>query len=194
MLKKIIVSILSISLLISCWSDDTIDLDAQWLMNFSWDSFDISIPENWNILNDKQNLLPQPSEGIIELSVQSQEAKWGFFNNILILSDELIKFSDSTEFSIANNVWAKSQYIDYLELENKSFEFIDGTQSQLYTFEAKYNLETPKIKFIQTAYICNPKTWYLLTMAVSPSVKVMDKYETLLSTFTCTPKDSDIWL
>ena len=158
-------------------------------MNYAGDKFDISIPENWNILNDKQNLLPQPSEGKIELSAQSQEAKGGFFNNVLILSDTLKSFTDSQEFAIANNVGAKSQYLDYLELENKSFEFIDGTQSQLYIFEAKYNMETPKIKFIQTAYVCNPNTGYLLTMAVSPSVKITDKYETLLSSFTCSPDE-----
>lgn len=192
MFKKILVLIFCAMSLISCGDDETIDLQAEGLVNYPWDKFDISIPGNWNVLNEKQNLLPQPSEGKIELSAQSQEAKGWFFNNVLILSDTLKTFTDSQEFAIANNVWARSQYIDYIELENKSFDFIDGTSSQLYIFEAKYNLETPKIKFIQTAYVCNPNTGYLLTMAVSPSVKITNKYETLLSTFSCSPDEWDL--
>lgn len=192
MFKKLFVFILCVWLLTSCGGEETVDLEAQGLVNYAGDRFDISIPENWNVLNEKQNLLPQPSEGKIELSAQSQEAKGGFFNNVLILSDTLKTFTDSQEFAIANNVGARSQYIDYLELENKSFDFIDGTSSQLYIFEAKYNMETPKIKFIQTAYVCNPNIGYLLTMAVSPSVKVTDKYETLLSSFSCSPDGWDL--
>lgn len=192
MFKKLIILLFCFTALVSCWSEDEVDLQAQGLVNFAGDKFDISIPENWNILNQKENLLPQPSEWKIELSAQSQEAKGGFFNNVLILSDTLKSFTDSQEFAIANNVWAKSGYLDYLELENKSFDFMDGTNSQLYIFEAKYNMETPKIKFIQTAYVCNPNTGYLLTMAVSPSVKITDKYETLLSSFTCSPDEWDL--
>jgi hypothetical protein len=91
---------------------------------------------------------------------------------------------------MANNVWAKRGYTDYLQLDSKEFSFSDGTVSQLYTFEAKYNLETPKLKFLQTAYVCNPNKGYFLTIAISPSIKKTDKYETLLSTFSCTPDEN----
>lgn len=192
MFKKIIISIFFLVFLASCGGEESLDLESQWLVKYAGDKFDISIPSNWNILNDKQNSLPQPSEWKIELSAQSQEARGWFFNNVLVLSDELKSFTDSQEFAIANNVWARSQYLEYLELENKPFNFIDGTQSHVYIFEAKYNMETPKIKFIQTAYVCNPNTWYLLTMAVSPSIKVTEKYETLLSTFSCSPETTGL--
>lgn len=110
MFKKILVLIFCAMSLISCGDDETIDLQAEGLVNYPWDKFDISIPGNWNVLNEKQNLLPQPSEGKIELSAQSQEAKGWFFNNVLILSDTLKTFTDSQEFAIANNVWAISIY------------------------------------------------------------------------------------
>lgn len=194
MFKKLIVVFLSLLLLTSCGEEETNVLNAEGLSIFQWDKFSVGVPENWEILNDKENLLPEPSEGNIELSAQSKESKWGFFNNLLVLSDELNSFTDSTEFSIANNVWARGLYLDYNELDNKIFEFVDGTVSQLYVFEAKYNMETPKIKFIQTAYVCNPKTGYLLTLAVSPTIKKTDKYQELLSSFTCTPDEGNIEL
>jgi hypothetical protein len=103
----------------------------------------------------------------------------------LILSDTLKTFTDSSEYSMANNVWAKREYTEYLQLANEDFKFLDWTESKIYTFEAKYNLETPKLKFLQTAYVCNPNKGYFLTIAISPSIKVTDKYETLLSTFSC---------
>lgn len=188
MLKKIFLVSISILFLVSCWSgDDTTEIQTNWLTRYEWWGYSISIPENWNIMNNEKNILPEPSQWKIELSVQSWEPKWGFLNNLLILSDTLKTFTNSAEYSMANNIWARREYINYLELENKSFKFTDGNESELYIFEAKYNLETPKLKFLQTAYICNPNKWYFLTIAVAPSTKKTDKYETLLSTFTCNP-------
>lgn len=189
MFKKISILILSLFIMTSCGSDEWV-IETSWLEVYQGEWYSVSIPSNWEVMNDKNNILPEPSEGKIELSAQAPEPKWGFINNILILSDDLKTFTDSSEYSMANNVWAKREYTDYLQLENKDFNFIDGTSSKLYVFEAKYNLETPKLKFLQTAYVCNPNKWYFLTIAISPSIKTIDKYETLLSTFSCTPDEN----
>ena len=74
-------------------------------------------------------------------------------NDINEFKPRVIDNSDEKTWYCLQPIVVKNRYSN-----NQSFEVIDGTQSQLYTFEAKYNLETPKIKFIQTAYICNPKT------------------------------------
>lgn len=186
MFKKIlIVSFLMLTLTACSSEDDTKTLETKGLSTFSWEWYSVSIPSNWEIMNDKKNILPEPSQGTIELSVQSSEPKWGFSNNLLILSDRLKTFTTSWEYSMANNVWARREYLEYLELENKEFSYLDGNTSQIYIFEAKYNLETPKLKFLQTAYVCNPNTGYFLTVAISPSIKKTDKYEQLLSTFSC---------
>jgi hypothetical protein len=193
MFKKILILSTFLFTLVSCGSDDTsLTVEANGLTTFEWTGYSISIPGNWDVMNDKNNILPEPSQWKIELSVQSSQPKWGFLNNLLILSDTLKTFTNSTEYSMANNVWARREYIDYLALENKEFTFLDDSKSQLYVFEAKYNLETPKLKFLQTAYVCNPDKGYFLTIAISPSIKKIDKYETLLSTFSCNPgKDLD---
>ncbi len=189
MLKKISLLLSLVFILASCGSDEAA-VETGGLDQYQWENYSIYIPKNWEIMNDKDNILPEPSEGKIELSAQAPEPKWGFINNILILSDTLKTFTDSSEYSIANNVWAQREYIDYLQIDNKDFSFTDGTTSKIYTFEAKYNLETPKLKFLQTAYVCNPDKGYFLTIAVSPSVKKMEKYETLLSTFSCTHEEN----
>lgn len=189
MFKKILIICTSIFFLTSCGGDEVVT-EISGLDKHQADNFSVSIPSNWEIMTNKENILPEPSEGKIELSAQAPEPKGGFTNNILILSDDLKTFTNSAEYSMANNVWAKRGYTDYLQLDNKEFNFTDGTVSQLYTFEAKYNLETPKLKFLQTAYVCNPNKGYFLTIAISPSIKKTEKYETLLSTFSCIPDEN----
>ena len=189
MFKKIFILIFLSFTLISCGSDEII-VESSGLELYKGEWYSISIPNNWEVMNDKNNILPEPSEGKIELSAQAPNPKWWFVNNLLVLSDNLKTFKNLSEYSMANNVWAKREYTDYLQLDNKSITFSDGTQSQLYIFEAKYNLETPKLKFLQTAYVCNPNKGYFLTIAVVPTIKNTDKYETLLSTFSCKPDEN----
>ena len=189
-MKKLIVCICLSFFLISCGSDDA-SPESKGLTVFSWDQYSISIPSNWKILNDKENVLPEPNNGKIELSAQSQDLKWGFLNNVLVLSDKLERFTNSQDYSMANNVGAKREYLEYLELNNEVFTFADGEQSHVYEFEAKYNMQTPKLKFIQTAYVCQPNTGYLLTIAISPSIKKTDKYKEFLSTFTCNSQEAE---
>ncbi|MCP4522741.1 MAG: hypothetical protein GY828_00820 [Candidatus Gracilibacteria bacterium] len=184
--KKFCVLMVCLFTLVSCGEEvSTTEVETKGLTVHNADNFMISVPSNWEVLNGKENILPQPSQGNIELSVQSPEPKGGFSNNLLIMSDKLHSFSTSAEYSMANNIGARRDYLDYTLLDNKEFEFTNGEKSQLYTFEAKYNYDTPKLKFLQTAYVCQPDTAYFLTIAVGASVLKTDKYETLLSTFSC---------
>jgi hypothetical protein len=63
--------------------------------------------------------------------------------------------------------------------------FTDDEASVLYIFEAKYNQDTPSLKFLQTAYVCGQNKAFLLTIAVSKSVRDLSRYEQLLSSFNC---------
>ncbi len=183
MFKKSLVLIFSILFLISCWS--SIDTDTSGLMEKTTPSLSIQIPTTWEVISNDKNILPSIKDSKIELAVSSPKTVNGFANNLLILSDDLKKFTTSKDFSMLNNIWAETDYLDYKKLESKEFTFLDEEQSLLYIFEAKYNLDTPRLKFLQTAHICNQNKAFFLTIAIPTTIKDTSKYEYLLSTFEC---------
>lgn len=166
------------------WSAQNNGEQKKWLEVFSGEQFSIAVPAAWSTIEDTSVLLPKPHNGAIELASRSDDVQNGFSNNLLILSQPLSKSSSSKDFSLLNHVWVSREYSEYIELDSKQIEFSSKDSSQLYIFEAKYNIDTPKLKFIQTAAVCS-KTWYLLTIALPVSVKDTTKYEQILSTFSC---------
>ena len=182
MFKKILLlSILSI-ILISCWNDD---LNSSWLTTINNWNFSMQIPSNWEVIEDKEDILPKASVWNIELAVTSKNVINWFANNLLILSDKINKITTSSDYSMLNNVWAKSDYLWYREIKSDAITFIDDEQWMLYVFEARYNLDTPTLKFLQTAHICNQTDWYFITIAIPTSISDTSKYEELLKSFKC---------
>lgn len=187
MFKKIFVLFFVIFYISSCWDTTTTDpvVPATWLIKTETPNMSIEVPTNWEVVKDTDNVLPKVKNGKIELAVTSKSSVNGFSNNLLILSDELSKYTTSKEFSMLNNIWAEADYLDYTKLESKEFKFTDEEVSTLYIFEAKYNLDTPKLKFLQTAHICNQKNAFFLTLALPTTATDTSKYEDFLKTFKC---------
>lgn len=185
MLKKYILLFFLLFFIVSCWSDDNENLENKWLINKQYNNFSISIPTSWEVVKNKESILPKPSTWNIELAVTSKDLKWGFSNNLLILSDNLNSYTTSREFSMLNNIWASKDYITYTRLDSKEIIFDDEEKSIIYIFEAKYNYDSPKLKFLQTSHICNATKVFLITIAISPNIKDTTKYEQLISTFKC---------
>ncbi len=171
--------------LFSCTSQTSTLENATGLTLFENTEFSMNIPSNWSILTNSWNVIPEPKYGKIAFAATSNELKYGFSNNLLILSQKLDKNINSLDFSILNNVWSTKEYIEYTKLESKSFEFVDKEKSNLYIFEAKYNTTTPKLKFLQVGKVCSLSQAYLLTIALAIDIKDTSKYETILKTFTC---------
>jgi hypothetical protein len=184
MFKKFFTLFFLIFLTYSCW-DSTEVIQTSWLFKTETENISIEIPTNWQVLEDTTNVLPKIKDWKIELAVTSDDIVNGFSNNLLILSDDLTMYTTSKEFSMLNNVWASSDYLDYTKLDSKEFKFTDEELSTLYIFEAKYNLDTPTLKFLQTAHICNQNKAYFLTLALPTSIKDTSKYEAFLATFKC---------
>ncbi len=183
MLKKIVFFLFLLILLSSCWDEGS--NTPEWLISVDkWDYL-ISVPSNWEIIENTEDILPKPSNWEIELAVASTVLKDWFKNNLLILSDELSTFTSSKDFSMLNNIWASKDYIDYTLLNSKDIVFNDLEESVLYEFEAKYNYDSPKLKFLQTAHICNQTKAYFFTIAIPVSITDTSKYEQLLKTFEC---------
>ena len=186
MIKKISILVLLSIFIISCWENEEDNgATISWLIKTETQHISIDIPSNWKVMKDFENILPKPKDSSIELAVTSENSVNGFSNNLLILSDDLTSFISSKDFSILNNIWAETDYLDYKKIESKTFKFLDEEESMIYIFEAKYNLDTPKLKFLQTAHICNQNKAFFFTIAIPKSVSDTSKYEYLLSTFSC---------
>lgn len=185
MFKKITILFFILFFVVSCWDDTDTSWTSSWLVETKTDSISIEIPSNWEVLEDVENILPSPNQWKIELAVNSKSIVNWFSNNLLILQDDLNKYTTSKEFSMLNNIWASWEYLEYSEIDSKEFKFLDEEVSELYVFEARYNTESPKLKFLQTAHICNQNKAFFLTLSIPTSTKDLSKYEYLLSTFKC---------
>ena len=192
MLKKLCI-VFVLLWLISCWSDDTTpdgattlsQAEKKWLSVFETDAFSLAIPAAWEILDDIDTLLPKPNNGDIELAANSPDTQYWFANNILILSQDINTSTSSKEFSLLNNIWVEREYSEYVKLDTKDISFANQDTSLLYIFEARYNIDTPKLKFLQTAAVCHSSRAYFLTIALPISLKDISKYEDILQTFSC---------
>ncbi len=191
MLKKICILLFLWVFMTSCGSDEEVSSSTdnnqakKWLTAFEDDSFSIGIPAAWTILENTNTLLPKPHNGEVVLASSSPEITAGFSNNILILSQELNEAVSSKDFSLLNHVWVQREYSDYIKLDSKDIEFNSGDESMLYVFEAKYNTDTPRLKFIQTAAVCKNTRAYFMTIALPTTLKDTAKYEAILKTFSC---------
>jgi hypothetical protein len=84
-----------------------------------------------------------------------------------------------------NNLWAETDYLEYLKLSSKEITFSDKDIGILYEFEAKYNMETQKLRFLQTAHICNETKAYLITLALPTGTTDTSRYANFISSFSC---------
>ncbi len=182
MFKKSLIILFLWLFLVSCWDDE---VSNTWLSEVTWNWYTINVPSSWEVIEDKWSILPKAKVWEIELAISSTNFISWFANNLLILSDDLQKITTSKEYSMLNNIWAETDYLEYTELSSNEIMFIDEEPWIIYTFEAKYNMDTPRLKFLQTSHICNWTKAYFMTIALPTTVKDTSKYEYLLSTFMC---------
>ncbi len=179
---KIFILILTFSFLFSCW--ESVSKNDNILILKKFNDFSISIPNSWVELDKDKWWLPKPSFWEIRLAISSPNLIWWFSSNLLILRDKTNKDISSKDFSIFSNIWIKEDYTAYKEISQRDIIFKDSEESVLFTFEARYNENTPRLRFLQTAHICDNYS-YLLTIALSNEIEDSSKYETLLESFEC---------
>lgn len=132
-----------------------------------------------------KSALPSPKNGTVALALTSTEIVSGYSNNMSILKERLTEAMTSKKYSVVNYALTTGAYKDFVKLDEKTITFTDKDESNLYTFEAKYNTDTPKQKFIQTSKVCGD-TVYLMTFGLGLTTGATTKYEDLIKTFTCT--------
>lgn len=178
-MKKIILITLIPLLLASCGSTTTDDANTK---TYEWNQFKIDIPKAWTQVEGKE--LPNVNNGKIELALTSTEITAWFANNLVIISEDLQDTTTSMKYSNTNYIRTTWSVQEYVKLNEEEFKFSDDDSSKLYTFEAKYNTQTSKRKFLQTAKICSKKA-YLLTIGINLDNTSISKYESLLKSFAC---------
>lgn len=143
------------------------------------------VPINWVNLTEKEETLPSPSFWEVALAFASTDFQDGFSNNILIIKDMLNYETSSAEFSSLNNIGATGEYLEYEKVEEKEISFSDDEKSILYTFVARYNEQSPKLTFLQTAHICEGKKSFFLTIALPMNITDATRYEEIITSFAC---------
>lgn len=186
MLKRVCIICICAIFLSSCfWWDEELS-SATGLMLYKADGFRMGIPTSWDILDTQD--LPSPSKWDIKLAVAAKKQKHGFKNNMVVLKDTLTSFSTSQDAAILNHLSGKWEYSDYDEILVESIMFADGEESIIYIFDARYNNETSKNRYLQTAHTCNANSVYFITLALPTSIVDTKRYIDLIKTFQCNPE------
>ncbi len=150
------------------------------------DDFTIQIPSTWVVFQKWSNAIPKPKVWEVALAVSSPDVVDGFSNNLLILKENLDNATTSDKYSMLNNFWVEQDYKEYEKISEKDINFTDNNElGKLYTFKAKYNVNTPKLTFLQTARVCHEKKGFFLTIALPMNITDTAKYEDILKTFAC---------
>ena len=195
MFKKIFIIISLVLLLNSCFwkaSEEKLEKNEKVAVNdnndtsnnlatIAWNWFLIQLPKSLSKVND----IPTPRVWKVVLAMQSKEMINWFINNIVIIKQKLDKKMSSEEFSIVNQVKAKTKYTNYKKLQTKTFVFEDWDISVLYIFEARYNSNTTKQHFLQIWKVCNKTDAYIITIWLNKRIFDFEKYEKYIKTFKC---------
>jgi len=184
-MKKILLFFL-MWMLVSCGSNT--DEGVKGLTNYNMGYFEMKIPSHWNVLEKDSPILPKVTNSTVELAATSEDIKFGFSNNILILSQPLLTDISATDFSITNNVGSTKEYLEYQKIDAQNMTFADATESRIFVFEARYNATTPKFQYLQVGQVCGKKG-YLITIALSTDIKDISQYKEVIRTFTCSTLD-----
>lgn len=146
----------------------------------------MQVPKAWTAVSEKD--LPKPKSGTVAGAFTSSEITSGFANNLLILQDSLATNTDATmnsrKYAVVNQALTTGEYLEYTKLSDSKVIFGDQDEGLITIFEARYNKETPKQKFLQTAKICG-KNVYLLTIGLNLTSTSTSKYSDIFKTFTC---------
>ena len=195
-MKKIIVFLFCLFTLSACgipfigWADDKDDSEnsetASATTEFQNDVMSMLIPTSWQEIASSN--LPVPKSGKIVLALKSTDKSDDLFRTLVILEDQLIWNMSSEQYARNDYKISIKKYSSFKELSEKSINFTDGTNSKLYIFEAKYNPDSPTIKFLQSSKVCSQQDKnfvYNITIALPSSLDDIEKFEWLIKTLQC---------
>lgn len=180
-MKKNILFLLFSLFLASCGQSNS-QISGLSMKEFTGSGFTLQIPEKWTT-SDNAGDLPAPANGKIVLTSVSPDKKYNFSSNILVIEDTPGYLGTSTQYSEQNNLRTQNKYLEYQQIEKSDILFGDSDASKYFVFQAKYNNQTQKLKFVQTAKFCGPRIYLLhASMALDADAKT---FVDIFRTFSC---------
>lgn len=158
-MKKILLFAFFAIFLASCGKSDN-TISGVETAEFSGSGFTIQLPNKWTSSGSVDSL-PSPSNGSIVATSLSPETKYNFSDNIIIIEDTLDHIGTSTQYSEQNNLKTQKKYSEYQQIKKNDIIFGDSDSSKYFVFNAKYNNQTQKLRFVQTAKICGTRVYFL---------------------------------
>jgi hypothetical protein len=125
-------------------------------------------------------------------ALKSNDRVDDIYRSLIVLEDTIIGKLSSEQYARNDYNVSVKNYSGHRLLEEKKIDYIDGIPSILYTFEAKYNPDSPRMKFIQSSKICtnsDKNKVYNITIALPPSINDIEKYESLIKSLSCIPTE-----
>lgn len=182
MKKSLFLGAAAAFLLASCGTST----DTSSLTNYKGEGFSMDVPKSWIAKEAKD--VQSPKNGTVALAMTSADISSGFANNLLVLKDKLSPAENgekmtSKKYSIVNHALTTGKYEEFDKISEKEVTFPDGDVANLYVFEAKYNRETPKQRFIQATKVCDDEV-YLINIGTGLNTSTA-KYEALATSFQC---------
>lgn len=163
-MKKFFLLFVFLIPLVSCGNSSS-QVSGITTKEFSGSGFTIQVPEHWTSSGNITDL-PSPANGNVVLTSISPEKKYNFSNNIIIIEDVPGYIGTSVQYSEQNNLKTQGKYLEYQQLEKSDILFGDSDASKYFVFNAKYNAQTQKLKFVQTAKFCGTRV-YLMHASVA---------------------------
>ena len=194
-MKKILLFVFCLFALSSCgipflWWDDETSWEEEEIQSattdFQNDVITMLVPTSWQEIWSSS--LPVPKSWKIALALRSPDKTEDLYRTLVILEDELLGTISSEQYARNDYQISIKKYSSFKELSEKSINFNDGTNSKLYIFEAKYNPDSPTIKFIQSSKVCSQAERnfvYNITIALPSSIDDLDRFEWLIKTLAC---------
>lgn len=161
-MKKILLILFSSLFLVACGSNDenSVIFNGKSANIFTGSGFQLPLPADWTVTGSIASLPANPHAKVVVAAI-SPEKKYNFSENIIVLEQSLSAIGSSQQYSDHNHQEKKSAYQSYSLVESGDIFFLDTDYSSYYVFDAKYNTQTPKMRFIQTAKFCGTKVYFL---------------------------------
>lgn len=144
------------------------------------------IPRSWSgvVLTGSTS----PRVGELVGAYASSETYANFRENITILKDSYPtsasgSFPSQADYMDRAEKSSQRSYLSYQKVSDKNINFLDQSTGRISAFDAQYNEQTPKKRFVQTAKMCGTDI-YLLTYALNPQSNTEEAHK-LLSQTNC---------